>query len=1371
MSFETIDEILEGLNQELEKLKNLEKKHNDVIKSSFMKQYIILWCEKYILSPSLMKETSDLFREMEFREIKGLEQSNKKFLTDRLGEMEFTALKETLQKKVAEIKLPLTQPQSTIQQQPKPIKRIPTSPFNEKINVFEDEVQSILKNIKEIYENKDQHGSHESYSTLTSLENKLLEIANEMHSTYKENADSLENYVEENHKVHYGFKMVNIAIGKIDALKRLSSPEANKKELESIYINLQKNEDFLAGRAENLLQSSVEASLVFGPLIKNDATREYEALVKALIRSEKEPIIKKNFRDQQIMLVEGKEYNLSTIIKSLNLTHVELDKADSDAFLSMLSKKPIYYKPDPDPTAPGADAYAQAKNRAKSEIRAIEDNRYLSISEKEKKISKIQYDLNNMVDKIILQTVDEDNQSLPKEQQDTRLKNIESGQRLGLNIWSTGFYANAVPLFRNHNIEEAVSGEMEAFTKKHGAASSLREILCTMAFVANGGSFIPENLENLSTVKPVELQKEEIKYRGDDNLPENILSKRVELAQSGGIYSSNTPTSTSEQAPLVDFAFKEDSTVKVGSIHTEVFGINIGAASRYRYEREFLSLSPQKQVEAVSKTGDNQYVFQVRDVAVLNDLTIEQRQHRHDAFLNETAFWHAGVYAHKNYLATPYLSGSSDYQKYAERAICLLKNGEIVDLSFQNAVDYMDIETGEVNTQKIERDFGSKVEKIIHRPNHELLHSLRQAAHIPAIKDFLDHHAPTKEYNALEAKHLERLQVMMVFCVTGRLDETGFHDSEEARERYYKEYRKVSAKAFMEYIQNERPDLYEGEPLEALYHDAWMVEIMGAPGVPTDEDRDNSNYYMIDLMRKHQIPMPSRTEIFPRVYVDMMNIAHSLDLLRVYPPKSNDAANSEKNISLLLSKSFNFLKGKKGENGKNALTEENMLCVIKDTIGMLQYSRRMLDESGDKNTTMVEMDEKKINALMQSNELRQLIKSIENSNNSDHIRNTYLKISSVVGDAIFKEGAYEYDAKRFDHCHYKNNSVKEEDRDFEKDVTSGMKMINEVKRPIFSNFIEASRTTEEKLPPISVQSGSPRQKELDELRNSIDSMLLNIKNISHHEGENREKCKKQFQKLNNYLAQESEVTKDWMRKNESRILYWRNNEIQSYEVRLSQEGLAREEQQKNIKSILEKYTTSSIEKRYHNASKLGKGFSQHFNIFQNAKRIGVDGQINGLQSDISAVVNAKNFEDMEQKISNLKVRIGKLKDTLSEEEKTNVFESRLSKIVNALERDLGLTQSIKPLPFEIQQFSSICKEVIKDHRDKAILVKNTVKFNAQLKEIRKAEDAINAFSNTGNINVFKDQLQQCQDKKLKKELEKYADTFERHIEKTKMKKN
>jgi hypothetical protein len=142
----------------------------------------------------------------------------------------------------------------------------------------------------------------------------------------------------------------------------------------------------------------------------------------------------------------------------------------------------------------------------------------------------------------------------------------------------------------------------------------------------------------------------------------------------------------------------------------------------------------------------------------------------------------------------------------------------------------------------------------------------------------------------MQPKHLERLQLMMLFSVAGRHDETGFHDSQQAKEEYYLKYRAESAMAFLE-CAKQYPGLYDlNNPAEKmqLYHDALMVELMGNVNIPTDIE--TGNYSIVRLIKNENLPLPDRNETFPSIYLNFMNTAHALDLLRVYPPDENNGA-------------------------------------------------------------------------------------------------------------------------------------------------------------------------------------------------------------------------------------------------------------------------------------------------------------------------------------------------------------------------------------------------------------------------------------------------------------------------------------------------
>lgn len=413
-------------------------------------------------------------------------------------------------------------------------------------------------------------------------------------------------------------------------------------------------------------------------------------------------------------------------------------------------------------------------------------------------------------------------------------------------------------------------------------------------------------------------------------------------------------------------------------------------------------------------------------------------------FINPVEFEKAALFAHQYFLSTPFTCPNP--ARPDERAICLLSNNKIVDVSTAYGCINPD---GSVNVEQVNQVYDSAVQKVVYRPNHELLHSLRQAAMIGNIKEYYDRNASGK-YTYMQPKHLERLQLMMLFSVAGRKDETGFHDSPEARVKYYLKYREDSAKAFLEYAKN-YPGLYDlddPEEEEQLYHDALMVELMGAPTIPPHEEIEQGNYAIVKMIKERNFSLPSRIEKFPGVYLEFMNTAHSLDLLRVYPPDSHDAANNKKNIEKFIGETLRHLRK------ENGLNEVNIINCIRDTISILQYSRKMLDESGDKTTTLVELDSEKIEEILSDPVLEVFINDvIDNPTKLDEVKK---EISQFLTENVLKFGSYNYSTKRFSYCHYKENSNLDEDRDFQEEVSSGISMLNAVQRPQFVDRAEIS---------------------------------------------------------------------------------------------------------------------------------------------------------------------------------------------------------------------------------------------------------------------------------------------------------------------------
>jgi hypothetical protein len=234
-----------------------------------------------------------------------------------------------------------------------------------------------------------------------------------------------------------------------------------------------------------------------------------------------------------------------------------------------------------------------------------------------------------------------------------------------------------------------------------------------------------------------------------------------------------------------------------------------------------------------------------------------------------------------------------------------------------------------INEELLEKEYGKKIKKIIYRPNHDLTHSVRAAYFIIAT------HAYRKEHNTafmdLSDSELEKLQMIMLFSVVGRQDETGFGDGGLSR-KTYEHFRATSGREYLKYFQMNKK-IYGGD-LELLYRDAIIVELMGyssiddlllrrttPPEVFIDYviakerslgrkvDREsallliNDDTYSINAL----FPPDSAERALASSKLEMMNDAHAADLIRCYPlvveysDKDLASPNMIKDLNYLLS--------------------------------------------------------------------------------------------------------------------------------------------------------------------------------------------------------------------------------------------------------------------------------------------------------------------------------------------------------------------------------------------------------------------------------------------------------------------------------------
>lgn len=238
-----------------------------------------------------------------------------------------------------------------------------------------------------------------------------------------------------------------------------------------------------------------------------------------------------------------------------------------------------------------------------------------------------------------------------------------------------------------------------------------------------------------------------------------------------------------------------------------------------------------------------------------------------------------------------------------------------------------------LNEERLEKKFDSKITHIVHRPNHGLTHSVRVAYMVTGI------HAFKKEFGQHSSEldedlELEKSQMMMLFSVVGRRDETGFNDTGDNVKgcETYERFRTASGRAFLKYCRTHLAELYD-KNLDAMYRDAIIVELMGYSDIQDRIDRreeeppqvfidyviekenqlgnDISREDAINLITKPQSfwnnsPKYSLSTFFPEGEVrtlanaklGMMNDAHSIDLTRCYPLYPSKKGGS-KSISII----------------------------------------------------------------------------------------------------------------------------------------------------------------------------------------------------------------------------------------------------------------------------------------------------------------------------------------------------------------------------------------------------------------------------------------------------------------------------------------
>jgi hypothetical protein len=303
--------------------------------------------------------------------------------------------------------------------------------------------------------------------------------------------------------------------------------------------------------------------------------------------------------------------------------------------------------------------------------------------------------------------------------------------------------------------------------------------------------------------------------------------------------------------------------------------------------------------------------------------------------------------------------------------------------------------TTEFNKVSFEAEYGTKVKKIMHRPNHGLTHSVRAAYSIPMILAYREKNGTGF---SLTEPQIEKLQLMMLFSVVGRRDETGFNDGVQGRATY-ESFRATSGKAYQEYVSSHAQELYpEPNSLEKRYRDAMVVELMGYSSIDdflkrrVEPPLDTFVRYVIEAEQQRGYRLKTNEtpeqhallmiqsdkyrvgDLFPlgaiRNEADallcMMNDAHGLDLSRcytLYPAKAKGSA-IIKNFDYFLHQA-NFF------DGSSTASSEKLASFFQ----LLRWNFDALEATGNKSMfgllTAEEFGAKKDSVVSEINEIMQ----------------------------------------------------------------------------------------------------------------------------------------------------------------------------------------------------------------------------------------------------------------------------------------------------------------------------------------------------------------------------------------------------------------
>ncbi|GGI92065.1 SidE phosphodiesterase domain-containing protein [Legionella impletisoli] len=347
-------------------------------------------------------------------------------------------------------------------------------------------------------------------------------------------------------------------------------------------------------------------------------------------------------------------------------------------------------------------------------------------------------------------------------------------------------------------------------------------------------------------------------------------------------------------------------------------------------------------IEVVDEEGNSRIVHLSHDIAerhvdilvddeiVNNDIIalIKKYKGKDASHEEERAKLQKKIYSLKNGLRDNLPNNTKTRKKQSELAETI-KKLKLLDGEIAKANEWYKkiVEKGRtsLNIERFEKEFNGKITNIVYRPNHGLTHSVRTAYSVASILAYRQK-CGDEETKVLKQPDIEKLQLMMLFSVVGRRDETGFNDGPDGCETY-KSYRTASGREYLAYNREHSSHLYPGEDsLENLYRDALVVELMGyqcikdainrlrePPGLFVDYVREMENkLYGRDISREEALNLiarnvysldaffqPQSVRAKSDALLNMMNDAHGLDLMRCYPlyPNTDNGPKIIKNLA------------------------------------------------------------------------------------------------------------------------------------------------------------------------------------------------------------------------------------------------------------------------------------------------------------------------------------------------------------------------------------------------------------------------------------------------------------------------------------------